>query len=161
MTQLTQTLNMRLERAPPVQCIDRLQRAHHDCPQCNTPSLHYPRTGSAAKANLDPNRSQPRFQGTAPGPGHHRLVNKYKSTYKSNISRQEGKFSGAFGFPHNKQKQDELPPPYPQHLCPILLWQHPPWYQIIAQQLLMSPSKVPGGGFPITAAGSFAWGAKT
>jgi hypothetical protein len=63
-----------------------------------------------------------------------------------------------FGFPHNKQKQDEPLPPYPQHLCPILPWQHLPWYQIMALQVLMIPSKAPGGGFAIAAAGTFAWG---
>jgi hypothetical protein len=51
-----------------------------------------------------------------------------------------------FGFPHNQHKQDELPPPYPQLLCPISPWQHLPWYQIMAQGLPISLSKAPGGG---------------
>ncbi len=34
-----------------------------------------------------------------------------------------------FTFPHNQHKQDEPPPPYPQHLCPLLPWQNLPWYQ--------------------------------
>jgi hypothetical protein len=83
--------------------------------------------------------------------------NTYKSTYKSNILRQEG-FRG-FGFPHNKQKQDE-PPPHPQHFCPIMPWHHPPWPQIMVPQLPMSLLKAPGGGFAINMACSFAWGAK-
>jgi hypothetical protein len=66
-----------------------------------------------------------------------------------------------FGFPHNKQNQDELPLPYPQHLCPILPWQQLSWPQIMAPQLSMSLLKMLGGGFAINAAGSFAWGAKT
>ncbi len=89
---------------------------------------------------------------------HKNVTNKgYKSTYKSNILRWEG-FFRCFGFPHNKQKQDEQPSPYPQHLCHILPWQHPPWPQITVPRLPMSLLKAPIGGFAIDAAGSFAWG---
>ncbi len=86
--------------------------------------------------------------------------NKYQSTYKRNISRREGNFQG-FWIPTHKQRQDEPPPPYPQHLCPILPWQHPPWPQIMVPWLPMSLLKAPSGGFAINVAGSFAWGAKT
>jgi hypothetical protein len=61
-----------------------------------------------------------------------------------------------FGFPHNKQKEDELLPPYPQHLCPILPWQHLPWPKIMGPQLPMSLLTAPVGGFAIGAAGPFA-----
>ncbi len=43
------------------------------------------------------------------------------------------------------QKQDEPPPPYPQRLCLVFPWSHPPWPQIMARRLLMSPLQAPGG----------------
>ncbi len=33
------------------------------------------------------------------------------------------------------KNQHELPPPYPQRLCCLMPWQHPPWHQLLAQRL--------------------------
>ncbi len=44
-------------------------------------------------------------------------------------------------------------------LCHLVPWQHPPWPQIKAQRLTMSPLQAPGGGFALAAACSFIWGA--
>ncbi len=48
-----------------------------------------------------------------------------------------------------------------QRLCRLLLWQHPPWPQIKAHRLTLSPLQAPGSGFPLAAAYSFVWGADT
>jgi hypothetical protein len=61
------------EERPPLRDAYRLQRARHSCPQRDKPSLRCSRTVPANEANLDPPRSQPRFQGIAPNLGHHRL----------------------------------------------------------------------------------------
>jgi hypothetical protein len=72
---------------------------------------------------------------------------------------QEEFFSG-FWVPTQHKKQDELLLPYPEQLCPILPWHHPPWPQIMAPQLPMSLLKAPSGRFAINTAGAFAWGVK-
>ncbi len=60
---------------------------------------------------------------------------------------------------HNTQ-QDEPLPPYPQRLCPTSQWQHLPWPQVMALQLLTSLLQAPGNGFALATAGSLRWDAE-